>query len=472
MYKIFINITIILSCLFADRLKAQTVEISKLNNKINSKSSEFNFFKLNDSVAFFTSSYLNKKLQTDIYTIKHKDGYWVKRRLFYSLDEFSVANITYFNDEEFFISICGEENCSIAVLNTRLNSIKILDEPINIKGYTSTQPFITNKNGVQSMYFVSNRKGGYGGLDIWVSTINSNGTYGGPVNLGQKINSYADEISPFYFENKKQLYFSSNKKNGLGGFDIYTSKGNLNKWETKKNVFKLNSKRDDMYLNFHDSISGYFSSNRIENKFEDSVCCPSIYKFKYVIDERIDSSVININKMLPLTLYFDNDEPDCCTMDTITKLSYKDSYVSYFDKREDYVKKNNQSESFFNDSLKGNYNNLSEVFDMLYKSLVNGNRIELLIKGYSSPLYSNDYNKNLSKRRTVSLVNFLKQYKNMRFVQFLRNQQLIIKQISYGESLSKSEVSDSPREKNKSIYSIEAILSRKIQIVQAKIKNK
>ena len=60
----------------------------------------------------------------------------------------------------------------------------------------------------------------------------------------------------------------------------------------------------------------------------------------------------------------------------------------------------------------------------------------------------------------------------MRFVQFLRNQQLIIKQISYGESLSKSEVSDSPREKNKSIYSIGAILSRKIQIIQAKIKNK
>ena len=123
MYKIFINITIILSCLSADRLKAQTVEISKLNNKINSKSSEFNFFKLNDSVAFFTSSYLNKKLQTDIYTIKHKEGYWVKRRLFYSLDKFSVANITYFNDEEFFDFLRTMQACRETFGDTEMSMV-------------------------------------------------------------------------------------------------------------------------------------------------------------------------------------------------------------------------------------------------------------------------------------------------------------------------------------------------------------
>ena len=67
------------------------------------------------------------------------------------------------------------------------------------------------------LYFVSDRTGGFGGLDIWLSIIDINGNFGVPLNAGDKINSPADEITPFYNKFDGLMYFASNEKEGIGG---------------------------------------------------------------------------------------------------------------------------------------------------------------------------------------------------------------------------------------------------------------
>lgn len=92
--------------------------------------------------------------------------------------------------------------------------------PVNSQ-YWESQPSIS-ANG-KMLFFVSNRPGGMGGMDIWYSVKKGNGKWSSPVNLGKKINTPGDEFSPFIYFNGKNLYFSSNGRETFGGFDIYST---------------------------------------------------------------------------------------------------------------------------------------------------------------------------------------------------------------------------------------------------------
>ena len=92
--------------------------------------------------------------------------------------------------------------------------------PINTI-YWESQPSIS-PNG-RMLFFVSNRPGGMGGMDIWYSIRGSDGKWKKPVNPGKIINTAGDEFSPFIYFDGRTLYFSSNGKESFGGHDIYTS---------------------------------------------------------------------------------------------------------------------------------------------------------------------------------------------------------------------------------------------------------
>ncbi|WP_422361880.1 OmpA family protein [Reichenbachiella sp.] len=106
----------------------------------------------------------------------------------------------------------------------------------------------------RTIYFVSNRQGGYGRKDIWSSSKNKKGKWGAAVNLGKKINTNKDEISPFIHANGESIYYSSNGKIGLGGLDIYMSEKTDSIWSDPVNLgYPLNDA--------HDQLSLYISSN-------------------------------------------------------------------------------------------------------------------------------------------------------------------------------------------------------------------
>ncbi len=98
-----------------------------------------------------------------------------------------------------------------------------------------------------ALYFVSDRPGGYGGKDIWVSYF-ENGKWQVPQNLGPNINTSKDEIAPSIAADGKTFFFSSNGKPGFGGFDIYTSKlQNDSTWSNAVNLgVPMNSNYDDI----------------------------------------------------------------------------------------------------------------------------------------------------------------------------------------------------------------------------------
>lgn len=103
----------------------------------------------------------------------------------------------------------------------------------------------------KTLYFTSDRKGGYGGLDIYKSEKNSKGEWEDPVNLGSTINSKYSEDTPFMLEDGKTLYFSSEGHNSLGGFDYFvTTQLNDTSWSVPMNLgYPINTTDDDLFYN-------------------------------------------------------------------------------------------------------------------------------------------------------------------------------------------------------------------------------
>ncbi|MFM7895591.1 MAG: OmpA family protein [Flavobacterium sp.] len=133
--------------------------------------------------------------------------------------------------------------------------------PFNNKEYDVRNPSIS-KDG-KTLYFSSNMPGGFGGEDIWKVTVNGD-EYGTPENLGAKVNTEANESFPFITDDNV-LFFSSNGKQGFGGLDVF--KMDLNKGSEAMNVGEpVNTSKDDFAFTYNATKKvGFFSSNRDGN---------------------------------------------------------------------------------------------------------------------------------------------------------------------------------------------------------------
>ena len=142
--------------------------------------------------------------------------------------------------------------------------------PLNDKEYSVGHASF-NEDGTV-MYFASDMPGGRGGVDLYKITHNSDGTWGKPENLGEKINTAGNEMFPFY-HSSGILFYSSDGKSGLGGLDVYVAQ------ITKAGFGKIinagspvNSSKDDFSFVLNDGMSqGYFASNREGGKGDDDI---------------------------------------------------------------------------------------------------------------------------------------------------------------------------------------------------------
>jgi outer membrane protein OmpA-like peptidoglycan-associated protein len=117
----------------------------------------------------------------------------------------------------------------------------------------------------QELFFTSDRPGGYGGMDIYVSKRLPNGQWGIPINLGPKINTSKDEISPFIHPDGVTLFFSSKGHNSMGGFDIfYAIRDDNNEWNKPTNLgYPINTPNDDaFYVPTPDGVRAYYASQQ------------------------------------------------------------------------------------------------------------------------------------------------------------------------------------------------------------------
>ncbi|GIK68968.1 MAG: hypothetical protein HND27_04995 [Bacteroidetes bacterium] len=134
----------------------------------------------------------------------------------------------------------------------------------NINSSKFNVPSICFSADGNTLFFVANRKNGIGGKDIYTSAKSTEGKWSEPVLLNNNINSPLDEESPFLSENGKWLYFSSKGHHSIGGYDIFVAKFENNQWQKAENLGKpFNSPADDIYFSINEKEqTGFFSSNR------------------------------------------------------------------------------------------------------------------------------------------------------------------------------------------------------------------
>jgi outer membrane protein OmpA-like peptidoglycan-associated protein len=186
------------------------------------------------------------------------------------------ATITIDNNH-IFITICDYErsehtsykNCDIFTsdnIKGKWSPLKRMGKEINDITTFEGMPSITADGKV--LFFVSARDGGYGGLDIYKSIKGKDGKWGKAENLGPVINTSGDDKTPFIHSDSQTLYFSSNGRFGMGGFDVYFSqyKGN-GQWSDPKNIgYPINTEKDEVGMMVSTNGKHLFFSSRDLNK--------------------------------------------------------------------------------------------------------------------------------------------------------------------------------------------------------------
>lgn len=160
---------------------------------------------------------------------------------------------------------------------------------INNDTFTTTEPAVgIDEQGNEVVYFVSNRPGGVGGFDIWFTTCAPDGTYSQPENLSA-LNTVGDDVTPFFHHPSKTLFFATNGRKSMGGFDIYKSTWRVDNWSEPEHMgFPINNGYDDVHFAFDsDNAMGYYVSNRpgCLCSSPDKVCkCNDIYSYAVTVD--------------------------------------------------------------------------------------------------------------------------------------------------------------------------------------------
>lgn len=210
--------------------------------------------------------------------------------------------------------------------------------PFNSDEYNVTHPAITPDGS--RLYFSSDMPGGFGGMDLYVSNFD-NGRWGPPFNLGPLINTEGNELFPFYGGDEK-LYFSSNGQIGLGGLDLYYIQDlGDNQWGDVTNLGgPINSTYDDFAMSFKNDkmTEGFFSSNRKSGMGGDDIYCfvknakpVEIYVYDQITSQALEGAKLrnscngqeytsNNDGLILLELPLDS----CCTF-IVSKEAYNES---------------------------------------------------------------------------------------------------------------------------------------------------
>lgn len=262
--------------------ESNQVTFNHLSSNVNSKAADFAPVPFSDDILYYTSNMVGA---TKMYFSQRNGEVWSRSRVpknFPDIFASHYGNGTFAPDNKsFYYTQCDQIDatgrmvygCEIFVTHrdeSGWSAPKKLNNGINKTGTTATQPFVVHKDDKEFLYFVSDRIGGQGGTDIWFSTRDLSSEkldFGRPRNCGKQINSIADELTPYFDLDENTMYFSSNGRVNIGGFDILKSKNTGdNEWTKPKNIgLPFNSNADDYYYRKHSINGGYFVSNR---KFE------------------------------------------------------------------------------------------------------------------------------------------------------------------------------------------------------------
>ncbi|GAB4201912.1 MAG: hypothetical protein Fur0023_07060 [Bacteroidia bacterium] len=490
--------------------------IHHADSSINTTSSEYAPLMTDTALIFSSLRKTDESAQSKIYSASFKNDTFQKARPlppFINESNINTANLCLYKNFIFFTKCkpvnATEFECKIYAskyINHHWTEPVELHYEINHPRYTTTHPFATRWNNKNVLFFSTNRPNGIGGMDIWYAFFDDQLNFEKPVNAGKTVNSEYDEITPFFDNKKHLLFYSSNHPKGFGGFDIFYSAEKNSNFETAVNMgFPVNSSFNDLYYTIaSDRKTAWFSSNRTESFFESMPnCCNDIYYYPTGDSATTKDTIIpvltkkdtiiqtfsKLKLLVPLTLFFHNDEPDPKTKKTTTDKNYQRTCELYLQMKDEYIReyssglKGEEKErsielvtNFFEDSVEYGFSQLEKFAAYLEELMNNKATVKIVMKGYCSPLASTEYNINLAKRRISSLRNYFYQYKNGKLLPYIKNEndttigRIILVDEDIGE-LPFSKVSDNLKDKRNSVYSPYAAAERKIQIIAVELNN-
>lgn len=272
----------------------------------------------------------------------------------------------------------------------------LLPAPVNVKGYSSKQPFITADG--QYLFFSSNQPGTKGSFDIWLVKMDGKTPQGDVINAGVHVNTTREEVSPYFDAGDSSLYFSSDGAIGMGGMDIYKVQGTpfQNNWSKITNLgHPINSGKNDLYYKkYKDSDTVYFSSDR------ESSCCLEIFNallLPYIPKKDTASPVIvkqqqakqDTAQIEPVFIQKDTSRISRPAPDSIEAISVKRMYVNY----------NFASAKIRSIDV--------PVLDEVVKQLKDNPELNIAVASFTDCIGSREANINMSKKRSASVRAYL-----------------------------------------------------------------
>ncbi|BAV04939.1 OmpA family protein [Filimonas lacunae] len=153
-----------------------------------------------------------------------------------------------------------------------------LDSVINVRGANTQQPFVMPDG--RHLLYASDRAGGLGGFDLWMAELDAAGKPLSTVNMGDNINTTGNEQAPYYHASSATLVFATDGRTGMGGYDLFYTKGAPGSWAEPQNFgYPVNSVKNDMYF------TSYSTGKRILEKVVLSsdradVCCMELFQLQ------------------------------------------------------------------------------------------------------------------------------------------------------------------------------------------------
>ncbi|MDA0194741.1 MAG: OmpA family protein [Bacteroidetes bacterium] len=183
-------------------------------------------------------------------------------------------------------------------------------EALNINDTDSWNSTPAMSSDGRTLYFASNREGGYGGVDLYQAKLSSRGRWVDVKNMGEAINTPGNEMFPYAAEDGK-LYFSSDGHPGLGGLDLFVASREQGGIVVETLGAPVNSRNDDFGLFLFDPSKGFFTSNREGGEGDDD-----IYTF---VNNDPNLKVVNYY-LTGTTVTNDEDESEVILPNTLVKI--------------------------------------------------------------------------------------------------------------------------------------------------------
>lgn len=250
-------------------------KVTHFNSIINTKFTEYNpVVSADESAMAFTALRPNTgktrtgdKFIEEIYITYNNSGAWSEPKVIPIAHDYNVGTAGISADgQKMLIFMGGATDPGSLFQIVKAGDVwakpSLITPSINTPKYLESTASITPDG--KTIYFASDRLGGQGGLDIYKTTMGANGTWSSPVNLGNSVNTKANEDAPFIHPDQKTLFFTSDGHNTMGGRDIFVTRMNDAKWTSPENMgYPVNTTVNDNYFTLiADGTRAYFSSDR------------------------------------------------------------------------------------------------------------------------------------------------------------------------------------------------------------------